>query len=137
MVAFCRRPRAASSMPRGARRRGFTLVEVLVALAILAIALAAVLRVVGQAGYISIALNDRTLALWIAQDRLTEHQIKPGYWPNPDTTDGKVEFGGREWRWREQVSATPNESIRRIEIEVLSDDGRQSLARLAGYVRKP
>jgi general secretion pathway protein I len=116
--------------------RGFTLVEVLVALSILAIALAAVLRTVGQAGYTSIALNDRSQALWVAQDRLTLRQIE-GAWPAPATTTGTTEWGGREWRWREQVSTTPNAGIRRVEVEVRSADGRELLAQLAAYLRQP
>ncbi|HEX9626840.1 MAG TPA: type II secretion system minor pseudopilin GspI [Acidiferrobacterales bacterium] len=129
------RPRRSGPRAR-CRIAGFTLVEVLVALSILAIALAAVLRTVGQAGYTSIALNDRAQALWVAQDHMTRLQIVRA-WPEPRTSTGTTQWGGREWRWREQVVTTPNLGIRRIEIEVRSADDRESLARVAGYLRKP
>ena len=117
--------------------RGFTLVEILVALAVLAIALSAVMRLTAQTIDTTVALRDRSLALWVAQDRLTEHLVLQD-WPNIDTTDGKSEMGGREWFWREQVSGTENVKMRRIEITVrLTANDEAALARLVGYVHDP
>lgn len=117
-------------------RRGFTLVEVLVALAVIAIALTAVLRSFGQGVDTTIALRDRTVAMWIAQNKLAEHHIAKS-WPDPDTTEGTVEMAGREWRWREQVSAGPDDDVRRIEVQIRSAPDREALARLFGFLAKP
>jgi len=115
--------------------RGFTLVEVLVALAVLAIALVAVLRTMGQAVDTTIALRERNVALWVAQNRLTEHQIRRN-WPSPDTKEGEAEIGGEQWFWREQVSTTPEPRIRRIEITVRRDtDSPNTQAKLVGFLR--
>lgn len=115
--------------------RGFTLVEVLVALFVLAIALTAILRTMGQAIDATTSLRERTVALWVAQNRLVEHQMRRA-WPAPDTIDGDVEIGGVKWFWREQVSTTPEPGIRRIEITVRHIAGSQDTqARLVGYLR--
>jgi len=115
---------------------GFTLVEVLVALAVIAIALTAVMRSFGQGVDTTIALRERSIALWVAQNRLATHHIAHS-WPSPDTSGGTVEMAGREWRWREVVATTPDADIRRIEIEIRAAPDREALARLVGFLPKP
>ena len=117
-------------------QRGFTLAEVLVALVVLAVALTAVLGVVGQSARTAADLRERTEAMWLVQDRMTLHQLARD-WPDADTYTGDTETNGRKWYWREQVSTTPNTEIRRIEIEVRAVEGREALAQLAGYLRRP
>jgi general secretion pathway protein I len=116
---------------------GFTLVEVLVALAVLTIALAAVMRGLSQSIDMSASLRDRTVAMWIAQNRLTAHQMQ-GDWPAMDTTEGDTNMADRAWHWREQVTAAPGEQdMRQIHIEVRLAAGEQTLARLIGFLPKP
>jgi general secretion pathway protein I len=117
------------------RQRGFTLVEVLVALAVLAIALTAVMRTMAQAIDATATLRERNVALWVAQNRLAEHQMRRD-WPAADTKDGDTEIGGEKWFWREQVSTTPEATIRRIEITIRRQaDSEETQARLVGYLR--
>lgn len=118
-------------------RHGFTLVEVLVALAVLAIALTAIVGTMGQAIDATTTLRERSIALWVAQNRLAEHQMRRD-WPAPDTTDGDAEIGGVKWFWREEVATTPEPRIRRIEITVRRlADSQNTQARLVGYLRNP
>jgi general secretion pathway protein I len=117
------------------RQAGFTLAEVLVALAVLAIALGAIMGVMTQAARTSIALADRTQALWVATDRLTLQQLEHDF-PAPDTTTGIDEMGGREWHWRMDVRTTPQAEIRSVTVEVRLADDREALAHVAGYLRK-
>ena len=115
--------------------QGFTLVEVLVALAVLAIALAALMRAMGQSIDVTAALRERSIAMWVAQNRLSQHQMQQD-WPSVDTIDGETEMAGEKWTWREQVSTTPEPKLRRIEITVKrAAGGKESLAKLAGFVR--
>jgi general secretion pathway protein I len=113
---------------------GFTLVEVLVALAVLTIALAAVMRALSQSIDTSASLRDRTVAMWVAQNRLATHQVSRDF-PALDTTEGEAEMAGRAWRWRELVTPAPGEpAMRQIHIEVRAATGEQPLARLVGFL---
>jgi general secretion pathway protein I len=115
---------------------GFTLIEVLIALAVLAIALAAVMRALAQTIDTTTALRDRMLALWVAQDRLVTHRITRN-WPSIDNTEGEAEMGGLKFKYREKVMGTPVSEMRRVEIEVLAFDKPEVLTTLAGYLRQP
>jgi len=97
--------------------RGFTLIEVLVALAILAVALAAVIRSAGIAADGTLELKERLLATWIAQNRVAEYSART-LWPDIGTRAGNAEQGGVEFAWRETVTATPNPLFRRVEVQV-------------------
>ncbi len=106
------------------------------ALAILAIAMAAVMRVIGQAVDITAGLRDRQIALGVAQDVLVLHYVKRD-WPSADVHTGEREQAGRSWRWTERVQSTPFPGIRRVEIEVRSKDSDYVLANLVSLLRQP
>lgn len=117
--------------------RGFTLVEVLVAVAVLAIAMAAVIsamaRQADNAGY----LKQKTLAMWVAHNRLTEIQLQAQV-PSTGRSDGKAQMGGLEWEWEAAVRATEDPRLRRIDIVVRRPEDRQgSLAQLSGFLAVP
>jgi len=119
-----------------ARRQasGFTLIEILVALAIIAVALSAGMRALAQATDSASALKSRTLALWVAQNRLAAAQIA-NPWPGPAVYEGDAAQAGTRYRWRATVTATPNPSFRKIEITVAAPDlPDYQLARLVGYL---
>ncbi len=106
------------------------------ALAVIAIALTAVMRNFGQSIDTASALRERTIALWVAQNRLAMHYAARD-WPTPDTTDGTTDMAGREWRWRELVVTTPDADVRRVEIEVRAAPDREAAARLVGFLSRP
>lgn len=117
------------------RCRGFTLIEVMVAVAIVAIGMFAVFKVIGDTtgniGY----LRDRSMAAWIADNRLTEIRIS-GEFPSVDKTEGDVDFAGRHWHWVATVSQTPVEGLRRIDIKVRREGDAEdsALVNLAGFI---
>jgi general secretion pathway protein I len=134
----------------GRRGRGFTLLEVLVALVVLALSLGAVIQTAGDYTLNQAYLRDRTFAEWVARNQLAttllEGQLQ-GSWPSIGQQKGEVEFpesssdtAGREWRWVMTVSQTPEEDLRRLDIEVFplnADDDQQALASLSGFMGKP
>ncbi len=99
------------------RRAGFSLVEVLVALTVLAIALAAVTKTASESAGNAAYLRDKTFADWVAMNRITELYAL-NQWPTIGQSTGDASMGGHEWAWTMQVSDTPDEDIRRVEIEV-------------------
>ncbi len=120
------------------RARGFTLLEILVALTVLALAMGALVQSAGGFTLNQAYLRDRTLATWVARNRLVEQQLDPA-WPRLGQLKGETEYGGREWRWVMQVTQTPERDLRRLDIEVFAlpeTDDEQPLATLAGLVEK-
>ena len=114
--------------------RGFTLVEILVALAIVAVALAAGMRALAQSVDGASSLKARTLAMWIAQNRLANAQLVTP-WPSVGADDGDAVQAGMRFVWHETVTATPNGAFRKIEIAVARPDQPDyALARLVGYL---
>ena len=117
--------------------RGFTLVEVLVALAIVAVALAAGMRSVAQSSDAATLLKARTLALWVAQNRLAAAQLASP-WPALGERAGNAEQAGTTFLWREVVEGTPNPAFRKISITVADPATPDyALARLTGYLGEP
>ena len=122
---------------RDGRRDGFTLVEVLVALAIIAIALLAALRVAGGATNSIGELRGRLLAGWVAEDLLAESRAR-GEWPSPGIRRGTQRQGGIEFAWREEIIATPNFAFRRVDIRVFAaPEETHALAHLIGFLVNP
>ena len=120
-----------------ARHGGFTLVEVLVALAIIAIALLAALRVAGGGTSSVGELRARLLAGWVANNLLAEQHAR-GEWPAAGMLRGMQRQGGIEFAWREEVFATPNAAFRRVDIRVFAAPGEShTLAHLTGFVVNP
>lgn len=95
------------------------------------------MRAVAQAADGATLLKQRTLALWVAQNRLAGAQIATP-WPAPGAREGEAVQAGTRFHWRESVSGTPNPSFRKVEITV-SDPAvpDYALARIAGYVGEP
>lgn len=117
------------------REQGFTLIEVLVALAILAVALTAALRASAAATDSAAEFRQRLLAVWVAENRLAEYSF--GLWPEVGEHEGIAEQAGARYRWRESVTATTNAGLRRVDVRVyLGAEQQHALAHLVGYASR-
>lgn len=116
------------------KQTGFTLIEVLVALVILAVTMAAVSRTASSSINHVEALRIRVIADWVAQNRLAQHQARGDY-PQPGIQTGSEEQAGKTYPWQEEIIATPNPTMRRIIVNVYAPDDKQhSLRELTGYL---
>ncbi len=127
------------------RARGFTLLEIMVALVVVSLALGAVIQTVGGFTRTQAALRDQVFAQWVARNQLASVQVM-GNWPRLGQQKGEVDFPedasgrrSRSWRWVMQVTQTGEQDMRRLDIEVFradGDDDAAPLARLSGFVEK-
>jgi general secretion pathway protein I len=117
--------------------RGFTLIEVLVALAIISIALLASLRVAGGGTNSAGELRTRLIAGWVAENILAEQRAR-NIWLPVGMQQGTEHQGGTAYRWREEVISTPNSAFRRVNISVYDVvDETHAVAHLVGFVSQP
>jgi general secretion pathway protein I len=115
--------------------RGFTLIEVVVALAILGIGMLAVFKTIGDTVNNVEVLRDRSFGEWIADNRITEIRLT-GEMPSVEETAGQVEFAGRQWHWVTTVSQTQVRGLRGIDVSVRRDEDPEdsSIVTLSGFV---
>jgi general secretion pathway protein I len=126
--------RRADAFCRAGHARGFTLIEVLAALVIVALGMLGVIEAVTQSARNGTYLREKTLAHWIALNVITEKRLQPE--PPPVTeSSGDVEFAGQSWRWRMQVTQTQVASLRRMDVSVRPADAPDSsaLATVTGF----
>ena len=120
--------------------RGFTLIEVLIALVILSIALAAAARAANIATVGAEESKLRTLATWVAQNRIAELTATRSF-PSSGIATGKSAMGGVDFEWQQTASDTPNAAFRKIEMRVYRPGSRvndpQTLVSLTAYMVRP
>ncbi|HKU15299.1 MAG TPA: type II secretion system minor pseudopilin GspI [Steroidobacteraceae bacterium] len=116
------------------RTRGFTLIEVIVALIVVSLGMLGVIQAVSQTASNSGYLRDKSVAHWIAMNRLTEVRLQRTS-PPVDKSSDEVEMAGQRWKWTMNVTQTPVETIRRIDISVRPAEAREnvSLASVSGF----
>ena len=119
---------------RGCRDRsaGFTLLEVLVALVVVALSVAAVLHSASVASRTAQGLEERFFARWVGLDELTSLRLAREY-PAIGIRGGQRQLGLRTWKWEARISGTPAPGMRRVEM-IVSNDRRQQIATIVAYI---
>jgi len=116
---------------------GFTLLEVMVAVAILALALTSLVRIVGQSTNTLSYLEKKTYAQWVAVNQVNELEITSA-WPAVGQTQGQEDMGGLPWHWQVTASDTGSTGLRRLDVSVkqhLQDEN--ALYKLTAFIHKP
>lgn len=111
--------------PSMVRQRAFTLLEVLVALAIFATVAAAVLTAAASSVRNAARLEEKALAGWLADNQLVELQLQR---PSPGTgrNQREVSYAGRDWQLQEAIDSTSDPAMRRVTLWVAPRDRRSS-----------
>jgi general secretion pathway protein I len=119
------------------RYAGFTLVEVLVALVIVALGLLAAFGQLSQSVSAATRLRDKTLAHWIATDQLTALRLGRKF-PAVGESSDDVEMARSDWRYTIRVTKTPVENLRRVDISVsFADRPNSEVATVTGFLTQP
>jgi general secretion pathway protein I len=113
---------------------GFTLIEVLAALVIVALGMLAAITAVNQSTRNGTYLREKTLAHWVAMNLITERRLQQTP-PDTNETNGEVEFANTRWRWTMRVTQTEVRTLRRMDVSVALADAPEnsSLATLTGF----
>lgn len=118
------------------KKKGFTLIEVMVAMAVFAIAGVALVSSTSTHFINLNTLETKMMANWVASNQLVEASLDKT-WPRQNNKKGKVEFAGREWFWLQKVAKTNDKNMSQVSIEVrLNQSEKNSLTSLTTYLAK-
>jgi general secretion pathway protein I len=118
------------------RLRAFTLVEVMVALAIIALSLTAVAAKMSRMIDTSNSMRERTYASWIAQNKITELRLA-NVLPEVSATSGEVDYANTTWRWRAVISESGIEDLFRVDVAISYQDGDDVIRTVTGFIGEP
>ncbi len=114
--------------------RGFTLIEVTVALLVLAIALSAIIKAVSDNISNASYLRDKTIAHWVAMNKITELHVSVGL-PSTGSTTGEMKMAGREWFWKTTITETEDDYVHKLSVEVQTQRNDEfPLVKVGGFV---
>ncbi len=118
------------------KNSGFTLIEVMVALTIIAISLGALLSTSGTQANSASYLKLKTLAHWVAVNELTQLRIAREF-PATGDKKGSTEMANKEWYWTRTTKETEDKNARQVTFSVYQDKQRKkNLTSLTGYANR-
>lgn len=115
---------------------GFTLIEVMVALTIVAFSLTAIAASMNQMIDAANTMRERTYASWIAQNKIAEIRLE-NVVPEVSSTSGDVEYANTEWSWRAVISETGIENFYRIDVSVSLAGSEYNIRTVTGFIGEP
>ena len=122
---------------RRPEQRAFTLIEVLVAMVIVALGMMAVKTQLDRYVLTAQYMEDKTLASWIGTNKLVELSTQRN-WPGVGDSDEEVEFAGRLWRLEISVTQTQLDNLRRVDVDVAHVETPDTVVqRISGLVEPP
>lgn len=119
------------------RAAGFTLLEVLVALAVLAIAMGAIIHAATQSIENTAGLRDRTFAGWVALNQINQLLLDNNPWPAEGVRKGNADLANRAWHWEARFAKTDDPDLRRLEVSVRATESAPALSTLVAFRANP
>lgn len=116
--------------------RGFTLLEVMVALVIISLSLAGVAGSMGQMIDTANTMRDRTYASWIAQNKITEMRVS-GIVPEVGESSGEIDYANTTWAWSADVSETGIENMFKVDVSVSFPGDELPIRKVTGFIGEP
>ena len=118
--------------------RGFTLLEVMIALAIFAIVSGALIKNATQTVKQTNLIQDRTLAYWVAENQMNEIRSQPRTdesFPSPGSDRVSVVMAEKDWELVVDYETTENPDVRRITVSVFHPDNLDDfVVELVGFL---
>jgi general secretion pathway protein I len=118
------------------RAGGFTLIEVMVALVIIAFSLTTVAATMGQMIDTANSMRERTFASWIAQNKITEMRLA-NIVPEVSATSGELDYANTSWGWRAVVSETGVENLFRVDVSITYPGSDDQIFTVTGFIGEP
>ncbi len=121
------------------RQKGFTLIEVLVAVAVLSFSLMAAIKVASEVTLSAIHMQEKTFAQWVAMNKVAELRLQKS-WPSVGRSNGDLEYADRSWHWKVEVTSTQDASVRRAEVSVFPEvekDAEAPTILITAFLGKP
>jgi general secretion pathway protein I len=117
-------------------KRGFTLLEVLIALMVISISLVAIAGEMISMLNAANTMQERTYASWIAHNKVTEMRLA-NIVPEVSTSSGELDYANREWAWRAVVSETGVENLFRVDVSISYPGGDPIMRPITGFIGEP
>ncbi len=115
---------------------GFTLIEVMVALTIVAFSLTAIAASMNQMIDAANTMRDRTYASWIAQNKIAELRLE-NVTPEVSSTSGEVDYGNGQFEWRAVISETGVEEFYRVDVSISHVGSEYIIRTVTGFIGEP
>ena len=106
------------------------------ALAIIAVSLSFIMVAITQSIDTANTLRDRSYAVWIAQNKITEMRLA-NVVPGLSATSGEVEYANGLWDWRAVVSETGIENLVRVDVSVSHAGSEDVVRSVTGFIGEP
>ena len=114
---------------------GLTLIEVLIALAVVAIAFTAIIKATSQNIRSTAYLQDKTIATWVGLQIVNEARVGLLKLPEaPGKLEQETTMLGQGWSWQAYQLPTPNKRIREVQVDVSRSKGAAAITSVTGYV---
>ena len=118
------------------RQLAFTLLEIMVAMAIIAITMGAIIENSTASNRNAQYLRDKTIAGWVAMNQIALIRARRE-WGSQSAKQGIEEMAGREWSWKMKIIKTDDPNLRRLEVSVFpQNDEQQALVTRTGFIGK-